>query len=151
MKEVEAAKEKGASANEVALALKESNSELFQKFLKKWDQASQMRKWISGMKLTTSERIEKEEDRKFRDEYAEAHPSEDALSGPLSDEQKEKVQEKVDARFDQECDEAFSNIVEKAKILIKLSIPEVLVERARIARQRTIQKSLSFKLREKLN
>lgn len=29
MKEVEAAKEKGASANEVALALKESNSELF--------------------------------------------------------------------------------------------------------------------------
>lgn len=38
------------------------------------------------MKLTTSERIEKEEDRKFRDEYAEAHPSEDALSGPLSDE-----------------------------------------------------------------
>jgi hypothetical protein len=109
-----------------------------------------MRKWISGMKLTTSERIEKEEDRKFREEYAEAHPSEDALSGPLSDEHKDKVQAKVDARFDQECEEAFSNVIEKAKILVKLSIPEVLVERARIQRQRTIQKSLSFKLREKL-
>ena len=90
------------------------------------------------MKLNTSERIEKEEDQKFRDEYAEAHPSEDALTGALSQEQKDKVQERVDARFDKECDEAFSNVIEKAKILVKLSIPEVLVDRARIARQRTM-------------
>ena len=110
-----------------------------------------MRKWISGVKLSISERIEKEEDTKFREEYAEAHPSEEPLTGPLSDENKDKVQERVDSRFDSECDKKFSAVTEKARILLKLRVPEILIERANIERSKTIQKSLSMKLREKLN
>ena len=66
--------------------LNETCKEEFGNFIKKFDQASQMRKWISTIKLEISERIEKEEDKKFRDEYAEANPSLDPLTGPLSDE-----------------------------------------------------------------
>ena len=63
-----------------------------------------MRKWISGVKLQISEKIEKEEDEKYRKDYADANPSADALTGQLTDEHKDKVQEKVDARFDVEVE-----------------------------------------------
>ena len=92
--------------------------EEFESLSKKWDQASQIRKWISTVKLQISEKIEKEEDTKYRDEYAEAHPSEDRLTGTLSDEHRDKVQERVDTRFEAETSKEFTQVKEKAKTLI---------------------------------
>ena len=89
---VKQAKEKlggNATSGGIRDELDQTCKDKFQDFVKKYDQASQMRKWISSIKLEISERIEKDEDKKFRDEYAEANPSLDPLTGPLSDEQKD--------------------------------------------------------------
>ena len=62
---VKAANEKlGQDANPTTIGkeLQEVDMPLFQSKLKLWDQACQMRKWISTAKLEISERIEKEED-----------------------------------------------------------------------------------------
>ena len=90
-----------------------------------------MRKWISGVKLQISEKIEKEEDEKYRKDYADANPSADALTGQLTDEHKDKVQEKVDARFDVEVEEAFEDVSKKAKVMLMMKVPEVLKDRTK--------------------
>ena len=50
-----------------------------------------MRKWISQAKLQISEKIEKEEDQKYRKEMAEKEDGAENLTGELTDQHKEEV------------------------------------------------------------
>ena len=81
--------ESGETAAQVSQGLKaqgESDETVgFRALLKKWDQASQMRSWISKVKLKLGEKIDKEETEKFIEEYNKANPSQEPLTGQLSE------------------------------------------------------------------
>jgi hypothetical protein len=59
--------------------------------LRKWDKASQMRKWTSSVKIIISERTEKEELDKYIAEYNKANPSKEPLKSGLSQEHRDIV------------------------------------------------------------
>ena len=63
------------STSQLATSFKNTPSDEFTSLLKSWDKASMIRKWISSTKLEISERIEKEEAEKFKQEFNNAHPS----------------------------------------------------------------------------
>ena len=66
--------------------LKESKNKEFEALLKRWESASQMRKWTQQIKLSISERTAAEAEEAFRKEHNEANPSADPLTGQLSEE-----------------------------------------------------------------
>ena len=68
--------------------------------VKRWETANQMRKWTQQIKLTVSERVNKEVEKAFRDGHHRAHPSEPELTGPLNEEQKAIVDEKSFRKFE---------------------------------------------------
>ena len=59
--------------------------EYYQSILKRWEQASQMRKWSNLVKQNLVERINKEEDEKLRQEINEANPSSPPFSGDFDE------------------------------------------------------------------
>ena len=65
--------------------LKSSANEEYFMFLKQYEQAAQMRKWTQKAKLNLSERIEKEEEAKLREEITEANPSKEKFMDPFND------------------------------------------------------------------
>lgn len=66
---------------EIVNKLKDEKSDEFNSLLKRWEAASQMRKWTQSIKLAISERVAAEAEQAFRDKYNADHPSEDALTG----------------------------------------------------------------------
>ena len=79
-----------------------------------------MRKWTQQVKLQTSERTQQEAELAYREAWNKAHPSENPLSGQLSDDQKREVEEQADEKFGQELKKTYNEVVQKAKSIIKL-------------------------------
>jgi hypothetical protein len=92
--------------------------------LKRFEIASQMRKWTQQVKLTTSERVQQETDKKFRETWEKAHPSEDPLSGQLSEEQKQEVESQFESKYPEEIKKVYDEVVNKASLLITMKLPE---------------------------
>lgn len=92
--------------------------------LKRWETASQMRKWTQSIKLTISERTAADAEQAFRDSWNEANPSQDPITGMLSAEQRAEVDKKAFAAFEEQLDKTYADVVEKAKLLLILQVPE---------------------------
>lgn len=130
------------------MALKEQKSSEYEGLFKRWEFASQMRKWTQQVKLSIGDRTAKEAEEAFRQEWNEAHPSEEPLTGPLNDEQKQKVEEKSSAKFTEDLNKAYSSVVKKAEILITLQVPNSFKENRKakgILSALQSQMSLNFK------
>lgn len=83
---VDVQSEGAQKVKEIVSQLKSSKNADFEECLKRWETANQMRKWTQSIKLNISERTAAEEEQAFRDEYNKAHPSDDPLTGQLSEE-----------------------------------------------------------------
>ena len=84
-----------------------------------------MRKWTQQIKLSISERTAAEAEEAFRKEFNEANPSSDPLTGQLNAEQKQIVDERGTAKFEEELKSTYAQVVKKAELLLKLQVPDV--------------------------
>ena len=69
--------------------LTDQKFEAYQSILKRWEQASQMRKWSNLVKQNLVERINKEQEEALRQEINNANPSAPPFTDELSEEQTE--------------------------------------------------------------
>lgn len=76
---------------------------------KSFERASKMRQWINEYKNGLIERLKKE--------VSKSHPD-------VSEAEREEI---ADKRFNDELQDTFNKVVEKAEFLIKLSIPEAFL------------------------
>lgn len=112
---------------EIIKEYRSSSNEGFQNMLKIWEQAAQMRKWISGLKLELVEKIKAEVEEKMRAEILEANPSGEQ-SSDFTDEQKKAIEKSTNELLDQRINEKFEDVINKAKFLIKLAIPQAFID-----------------------
>jgi hypothetical protein len=81
----------------------------YDNIFKSFERASKMRQWINEYKNGLIERLKKE--------VSKSHPD-------TSETEREEV---ADKRFNDELQDTFNKVVEKAEFLIKLSIPEAFL------------------------
>ena len=111
-----------------------------------------MRKWTQQVKLTISERLAQEVDQAYRTEVNEANPSADPLTGPLNDEQKQIVEDRVYAKFDEEIKKTYEGVVSKAEVLLKLQVPDAYKEKKRGNKMMSAMRSqMSMHMQGQLN
>ena len=88
--------------------------------------------------MTISEQTAAEEEEAFRKEYNEAHPSEEPLTGQLSEDQKRIVEERANTRFEKELESTYEGVTKKAELLIKLQLPAAFKRRTNTMRSKLI-------------
>ena len=84
-----------------------------------------MRRWTQSVKQTISERTTIEADAALRSAWNQANPSKEPLTGPLSNEQKNQVDQEGNAKFEKELLKAFDEVVEKAELMLRLEAPSL--------------------------
>lgn len=93
------------------LKIKESIKKLpgFEQIFKRFENASKMRQWMSEIKKSTIERLKEDADKAYPDK---------------SEEEREAL---ADSKFAAEIAKIFEQSVEKAQLLLNLSVPEAFL------------------------
>ena len=87
-----------------------------------------MRKWTQKVKLTLSERITVEVEHKLREEIRAASADKKPFIDPLSDEQRQTVDDQTYEQLEKEIKETYNEVIQKAKFLSKLALPKQFIE-----------------------
>jgi len=98
----------GQAARDIVAKLKAEQAAEFEAVLKRWETASQIRKWTQQVKLETSEAAQKEAESALRTAWNEAHPSEEPLTGELTEVQKREVEEAANAKFEAKVKDTYA-------------------------------------------
>ena len=82
-----------------------------------------MRKWTQKIKLDLSEKISVEVEHKLREEVRAASTDKKPFTDPLSEEQRQTVDDRTNEQLQQDIIVQFNEVIQKAKFLTKLAIP----------------------------
>ena len=127
----------------IAAALKQQGNANFASFLKKWEQASQMRQWHQKLKRTLAEEFEKKSEKELRKKFEEENPDKAPFTDPLNDEQQQIVMKESDEAFEPALKERIDQIGRKAEFLAKLEVPQAFKQAKRDDMVMKLGKSLS--------
>ena len=130
-------------AKAMAKQLKETKNADFETLFKRWEQASQMRRWTQQVKLQLRESIEAEEIKILREEINTAHPDSPPFTEPLNEEQRETVEKSAEEKFDSALAAKYEQVNKKSLFLIKLEVPLAFRQARKTAKQAELQKKIS--------
>ena len=83
-----------------------------------------MRKWTQKVKSQLSERISVEIEQKLREEIRAATVEKKPYTDPLNDEQRMTIDNRTNEQLEKDIIVQFQEVIQKAKFLIKLSLPK---------------------------
>ena len=105
--------------------LHQKGSKELQPMMDRWEQASELRRWLNDKKSSMSDDLIKEAKENFIKEVNLSDPSlEGKFEGPLSPEQEELVESRSFALLEEKIASIVNDLIEKARFMLKMRVPD---------------------------